>query len=396
MAELQDGLPRFASALSQHPIPAHAVGEAAGEVIEALDGESPDLLVCFASPDFVGAMDDIVRALAVVLEPDVMIGMNARSIVGNAREIEDGPALALFAAAIPDARLHAVSLDALSAPDGDTLSGWPALDGDPATLLLLTDPFSFPADTFLRRLEQDRPEVRVIGGVASAARGPGGNRLVLHDRKRAPGIPRDEWIQARGAVGVVLEGVPVTTVVSQGCRPIGVPFVVTKRHHNLIEELAGVPALTRLQECVEAATEDDRALMRAGLQLGVVVDEHQSEFARDDFLVRAVLGADHESGSIAVGDTVEVGQTVQFHVRDAAAADEDLRALLGEVDASAALLFTCTGRGQQFFGVPDHDAALVDQIVGPLPVAGAFCEGELGPIGGRNSLHTFTASLALF
>ena len=127
----------------------------------------------------------------------------------------------------------------------------------------------------------------------------------------------------------------------------------------------------------------------------MVVDEHRPEFGRGDFLVRGVLGADPDNGALAVGDHVEVGQTVQFHVRDAAAADEDLRALLAGTDAAGALLFTCNGRGRAFFGVPDHDAALLDRLLGPLPSAGAFCAGEFGPVGGRNFLHSYTASVAL-
>jgi small ligand-binding sensory domain FIST len=83
-------------------------------------------------------------------------------------------------------------------------------------------------------------------------------------------------------------------------------------------------------------------------------------------------------------------------VRDAAAADEDLREMLSGVEAAATLLFTCNGRGRQLFGMPDHDAGVVDQLLGPLPIAGAFCAGEIGPVGGRNYLHGFTASIALF
>jgi small ligand-binding sensory domain FIST len=136
--------------------------------------------------------------------------------------------------------------------------------------------------------------------------------------------------------------------------------------------------------------------MRAGLHLGIVVDEHRVDFERGDFLVRNVLGGDSETGAIVVGDDIEVGQTVQFHVRDAAAADEDLREMLAGEEAQAALLFTCNGRGRRFFGEPDHDAGVVDQLLGPLPIAGAFCAGEIGPVGGRTFLHGFTASLALF
>ena len=393
---------RYASALSEHPIPANAVGEAAGEIIEAFGGDDPDLVFCFASPDFVGAMEDIAFALGNLLEPRVLLGMTTVSVVGGAREVEHGPGLSLFAASLPDVELTPVSFGLQRTPDGDTITGWPDLEGDPATLLLLADPFTFPIDGFLRRLDEDRPGVRVIGGAASAARGPGGNRLVLGESPRVGGgrppvAPETGPVATSGAVGVFLDGVAVRSVVSQGCRPVGSPYTVTRSDRNYVEELGGVPALTRLQDCAEEATEEDRALMRAGVHLGVVVDEHKVEFDRGDFLVRNVLGADQKTGSIAVGDEIAVGQTVQFHVRDAAAADEDLRELLADVDpAAAALLFTCNGRGQAFFGVPDHDAGVVDQLLGPLPTAGAFCAGEIGPVGGRNFLHTYTASLALF
>jgi small ligand-binding sensory domain FIST len=361
------------------------VGEVAGEVLETFGGDEPDLLVLFASPHFVGAVDDLTFALANLLEPRVMLGMTAVGVVGGAHEVEDAPGVAVFAASCPDARLTPVALDVERTPDGAAITGWPDLDGDPSTLLLLADPFSFPLDGFLARLRDDRPDLQVIGGAASAARGPGGNRLVLDGR-----------LTATGAVGVFLDGLPVRAVVSQGCRPVGSPYVVTRGEGNRIHELAGRAAIDRVQDTAAIASEEDRALMRAGLHLGIVVDEHRVDFQRGDFLVRNVLGGDPETGAVVVGDEVAVGQTVQFHVRDAAAADEDLREMLAGEDASAALLFTCNGRGARFFGEPDHDAAVVDQLLGPLPVAGAFCAGEVGPVGGRTFLHGFTASLALF
>ena len=376
---------RFSSAMSQHPVAAHAVGECAGEIMESLGGEDPDLVVCFASPHFLGTFDDVVHALRQLLDPGVLIGATAVSIIGGAHEIEEQPAISVFAARLPGARVTPVGLRLESTPDGDAVVGWPDLDHEPTALLLLADPFSFPVDAFLRRLDEDRPGLAVIGGLASAAARPGGNRLAL-----------DGDVTGDGAVGVLLDGADVRTIVSQGCRPVGRPFVVTRGERNFVEELGGQPALRRLQDCVTEMTEDDRALMRAGLHIGLVVDEHKPDFGRGDFLVRGVLGADQQSGSIAVGDHVTVGQTVQFHVRDAGAADEDLRALLAGAEAEAALLFTCNGRGRHLFGVPDHDAGVVEALLGPIPVAGAFCAGEIGPVGGRNFLHGFTASLALF
>jgi len=376
----------FASALSQHPIATQAVGEVGGEILEQLGGEGCDLAVCFASTHHVGAFEDMAPALRSVLQPRVLIGGTAVAVVGGPHEVEETPALSVFAARMDGAELTPVTLRIQETPDGPALTGWPSLDRPPGSLLLFADPFTFPVDAFLQRVNRDLPGLQIIGGLASAAGSPGGNRLVLDDR-----------VVEEGAVGVFVDGgIEVRTLVSQGCRPIGRPYVVTAATQNLVEELAGKPAVERLQELAAAATPEERELLRGGLHVGLVVDEHKAEFGRGDFLVRNLLGADESSGALAVGESVSVGQTVQFHVRDAGAADEDLKELLSTADADAALLFTCNGRGRHLFAVPDHDAGLVEKLLGPIPLAGAFCAGEIGPVGGRNFLHGFTASLALF
>jgi small ligand-binding sensory domain FIST len=379
---------RYAAALSEHPVPAHAVGEVAGEVLEALGGEDPDLVVVFASPHFVGALDDVTAALASLLSPRVAFGASAIAVIGGDQEVEHGPALSVFAARMADATITPIRLTAARDVDGMVLDGLPDAGDTPGTLLLVADPFTFPLDGALRALEEVSPHVQVVGGAASAAAGPGGNRLLL-----------DGEVYQQGAVGVLLQNAPVRSVVSQGCRPVGTPLTITRADGTLLERLAGADALERLQECAADASDEDRYLMGMGLQLGIVVDEHQLDFGPGDFLVRAVLGADPSNGSLRIGDVVEVGQTVQFHVRDASAADDDLRAVLAGVDSSearGALVFSCNGRGEQFFGLPSHDAGVIDQLLGPLPTAGMFCAGEVGPVGGRSFVHTFTASMALF
>lgn len=377
---------RYAAALSLHPTPVEAAGEVAGELIERLEGEPPDLVVCFASPHHAGAFEDVTGALRKLLEPEVFVGCTAIAVAGGGIEVENGPGLSVFAARFGAGRVSGVALDAIQTEDGVEISGWP--DELPArgTLLMLADPFSFPVTDFLRLCNAQVPELTVIGGCASAAPRPGGNRIVLDDR-----------IMTSGAVAVMCsDDVPVRAVVSQGCRPIGKPLTITSAERNLVHELAGRPAMARLQEIVDAATENDRALMREGLHLGIVVDEHRLDFERGDFLVRNLLGADQSTGSLAVGEVVGVGQTVQFHVRDAQAADEDLRLLLGGVAGGGALMFTCNGRGTHMFSEPSHDAAVVSELLDSAPLSGAFCAGEIGPIGGRNFFHGFTASIAVF
>ena len=181
------------------------------------------------------------------------------------------------------------------------------------------------------------------------------------------------------------------------------PTPITRADGHLIFEIGGRPPLARLRELATALPRREQELLAQGAHLGMVIDEYQAEPRQGDFLIRGIAGADPESGAIAVGEEVEVGQTVQFHVRDAHSADVDLRrtlereaAALGSRQAAGALLFTCTGRGSRMFSEPDHDTGLLTKMLGQIPVAGFFCDGELGPVGGQNFLHTFTASIALF
>jgi small ligand-binding sensory domain FIST len=377
---------RYATALSLHPTPVEAVGEVAGEILERFEGGRPDLLVCFGSPHHVGAFEDVAGGLAKLLEPEAMIGTTAVAVAGDGREIEDRPAFSAFAADFGAADVHTFSLEALETDDGFAILGWPDRAPARGTLLLLADPFSFPVADFLRLVNAQVPNLTVVGGLASAAAGTGGNRLV-----------NSATVTATGAVAVLCsEDISIRPVVSQGCRPLGQPFTITRAERNLLYELGGKPAMQRLQDLVLATDDAERELMRKGLHLGIVVDEHRVDLARGDFLVRNLLGVDKQTGALAVGDRLEVGQTVQFQVRDAAAADEDLRVLLEPVEGDAALLFTCNGRGTHLFGTPDHDAALVHELLGRVPLAGAFCAGEIGPVGRKNFLHGFTASVAVF
>ncbi|MBW3546682.1 MAG: FIST C-terminal domain-containing protein [Actinobacteria bacterium] len=376
----------FAAALSQHPLATHAVGEVTGQVLDKV-GKAPELAVLFVSAAHTGAMEDIAAAVRSILLPEVLVGCTAASVVGGAREVEDQPAISLWAGTMSS--VAPLRLTAEQVGDQVAVRGFPTADGLPAdgrALLVLADPFTFPVDSFLSGLrDQVGVDLPVVGGLASAARGPGGNRLVLGDE-----------VLSDGAVGVILGGVEVSTVVSQGCRPVGDPMIVTRGERQVIYELAGRPALDRVQELVQSLGPDDLQLAQQGLHVGRVIDERKVDYGRGDFLIRNVLGADREVKAVAVGDEIDVGDTVQFQVRDAHTADEDLRHLMATCDADAALLFTCNGRGSHLFAVADHDAAIVSSAIADGPVAGMSCAGEIGPVGGRSFLHGFTASVVLF
>jgi small ligand-binding sensory domain FIST len=379
----------FASALSVHPDPVEATGEVAGRLLEQI-GTGADLAVLFCSPHHLEAVGEIASAVRALLSPTVLVGATGIAVVGGAREVEDDPAVALWAGRLA-APPRPVRVTAARTPSGVALGGLSADTCGPGeVLVLLADPFSLPIDDVVAMLGQLDPPVVVVGGAASAARGPGGNRLVL-----------DGEVATDGAVGVVLPAAVATAlVVSQGCRPVGDPMIVTAADRNRLLALAGRPALDRLEALARAADPDERTRLAEGLHLGIAVDEHRATFGRGDFLVRNLIGVDQTSGALVTTEEVPVGTTVQFQVRDADAADDDLRALLAEASAGGladgALLFTCNGRGQRLFGEPDHDAEAVAEALRSDALAGMFCAGEIGPVDDRSFVHGFTASVVLF
>ena len=393
----------YGAGLSTEPDLREAVAESVEQAAASLEGRTPDLAVVFASHRYGDGRETVGAEVLAASGAGRVIGCIGESIVGSGREVEDQPSVSVFLASLPEAELIGFSLQAeidLEAQTA-TITGLPDMlleAGEEAwkdgALLFLGDPTTFPVDQLLEHLGEHCPGLRVFGGMASGALRTGDVRLFLQ-----------EETAHHGAVALWLGGVPVRHVTSQGCRPIGPPMVVTACELNVVQALAGKSAMEKLREIYQECEGEDRALLEnasrsGGLHIGIVVDEHISQPDRGDFLVRAVLGSDPKTGSLVVGDLVRRGRTVRFHVRDPDAADEDLRELLARAwsvrPARGALLFTCNGRGTRFFPTPNHDAGLVEEQGGAIPVAGFFAAGELGPVGPRNFLHGYTASLALF
>jgi small ligand-binding sensory domain FIST len=374
-----------------------AAVEAADRARAGLDA-SCDLAVVFASGQHLGMAKWLLSEVHDRLEPRALIGCGAGGTVAAGRELEDTPGVVVWGASLPGAVLQTMHVTAERDAEGFRLLGLPEslteLPDDEAdideSIIALCDPFSFPAEELLATLERTRPHVPVLGGLASASFA-GGAMLM-----------RDGEVHTDGAVAVRLRGAEVLPCVSQGAGPVGPEMTITRAEANVIGQLAGKPAMERLGEVIASLPEDERELAASGVLIGLVIDENRPEYERGDFLVRPIIGADRESGAIAIGETVRVGQTVRLHVRDAALADEDLREALrvqaqalGSDGAAGALLFTCNGRGSHMFEVPDHDAAAVEDSLGAA-TAGFFCAGEIGPVGGRNFLHGFTATMAVF
>jgi small ligand-binding sensory domain FIST len=373
--------------------------EAAAEAADrARAGLEPpcDLAVVFASGQHLGMAKWLLSEIHDRLEPRALIGCGAGGTVAGGSEFEDAPAVVVWTASMPGAELETLHVTAERDAEGFRLLGIPeSLAGErepqpDESLIALCDPFSFPAEELLAALERARPQMPVLGGLASASFAGGAVLL------------RDGDVHTDGAVGVRLRGVQLLPCVSQGAGPVGPEMTITRAEANVIGELAGKPAMERLGEVIASLPERERDLAASGVLIGLVIDENRPEYVRGDFLVRPIIGADRESGAIAIGEPVRVGQTVRLQVRDAASADEDLRQALraqaqalGSDGAAGALMFTCNGRGSHMFEIPNHDASALEDALG-APAAGFFCAGEIGPVGGRNFLHGFTATMAVF
>lgn len=384
---------RFASAVSAHPVTQVALGEVLGEVLEQ-HGTSPDLAVVTFTDAHVPHAHHIAATVNSLLAPRALVGTSAVGVLGRGEGRENEPGFTLWTGSFDGTTdvVEHVDLRVDRSSGGVSVSG--VEDERLASadaLILFTEPWTFPLAGMLTHLSRHHPHLRVLGGVASAGHGSGQNRLIAGPHTRDS-----------GAVGVLVpHGVLTATVVSQGCRPIGQPWTVTAAHGNVIEQLGGLPALGRLRDVMSSASPVDRALAVAGLHCGLLADDRRLDPDRGDFLVRGVVGIDESNGTVSIGAEVTVGMVVQFHVRDAATAGNDLAERLRDalsIDPTrehGALVFTCNGRGRSMFDTPHHDAAIVHHVVGPH-ATGLMCAGEIGPVAGRTQLHGFTASVAVF
>jgi small ligand-binding sensory domain FIST len=380
---------RWASTIATAARLEDAAREACETVAEDLGADAPDLVVAFVTDHHAAHFGRLQQTIADTFPGALLFGCTAGGAIGGGAEVEHEAALSLTAAALPGVTLTPFHLD------GDPASWKKAIqvapEDDPA-FITLPCPLTCAVEDLVGWMDQRWPAAVKVGGLASGGmltRGPARNTLFLGD-KRYPG----------GAVGLALTGdVAVDTVVAQGCRPVGTPLFVTRAVRNIAVELDGQPALRALEALHAELPDDDRALLRHSLFIGLGMRECQPSYRRGDFLVRNLVGVDPESGSIAVGAPLQTGMVVQFQLRDAATSAQDLAEMLGQhehVTPSGALLFSCVGRGRLLYGCANHDSDLFRQVMGPVPLGGFFCNGEIGPVQRRTFIHGQTSSFALF
>ena len=386
---------KWATAVSTAPELESAIGRAALEVQEQLRGATPDLALVFITEHYRNAYHRLPELLAPRLGKPALIGCSAGGVIGGGHELEGEPGLALTAAVLPGVQVqpfHLAEFNPVPTPLNAKL-GLQVLRGGSASLILLGDPFTSDMEQLLPVLDQEFPGSQKVGGLASGTAGRGETALFL-----------GEQVLHAGVVGVALWGnLQMGTIVAQGCRGVGDPLFVTRADEHRIRELDGKAPAEVLEALFQKMPPGDRQLARSSLFLGVAAPHSGTRLGAGDFLIRNIVGLEQDSGALVVAANVREHMVVQFHLRDAEASRADLETMLSrftrETEAeqhAGALLFSCLGRGRGLYGEPDHDSRQFRRHLSDVPLAGFFCNGEIGPVQGMTSLHGYTSAFALF
>lgn len=340
------------------------------------------LALVFVSPDFRPHLKEFIEILQLDGHARQVIGCSADGFIGTGQEDEDANGFSILFLNLPQGSVETWVIDEnFQIPkDRPSTGGW----------IVLGNPLRLNAQALLEDMNRIYPGVPVYGGLATG----GWDSDTLFTFHHEAGL-----IDSAG-VAVHLPDVVMQGIVSQGCQPIGEPYTITRVEKDVVLGVGGRRAYDVLVETFENLPEDDRKVARGNIMAGLAASEYRDDFQRGDFLVRNIIGGDPKTGALKLGAIPRVGQTIQFQLREKDAADEDLRvrseALRGhEGEPLAMLCFSCGGRGQNLFNVPNHDAGILQDTFGPVPVAGFFCNGEFGPVAGVNFLHGYTAAVAV-
>lgn len=357
----------------------------------------PGLGLVFMSPRYFTHAKQVLEILRVHAQVPLLAGCSSQGLIVGEQEVEQDAGITLGLYCLPGANLKGFHFTQEQVEQADGPGYWrveTAVEtGQTNGWLVFIDPFHLDSEIWLRTWNEAFAPLPVVGGLASGDPGDQRTQVYLNGE-----------VFEEGGVAVSFGGdVRLATVTSQGCTPIGETWTLTKVDANIIHEIGNRPAYQVLAETFNSLPAEEQKTARGNLFIGLVVNEYLEDFHRGDFLIRNLLGADPNSGSIAVGALPRAGQTIQFQRQSASAATEDMKELLtrarnriGNSPVYGGCLCCCNGRGKHMFGVANHDAQMVQQRLGPLGLAGFFCNGEIGPVGEKNFLHGYTASLALF
>ena len=332
---------KWVSAISTSVSLETAIEEVAKQIKTQL-GIQPDLALVFVSVAFASEYARLLPLLEARLPGAHIVGCSGSGVIGMEAdgfplEIEEGPALSITAACLPNVHITSFHFTAADLPDLDRPpEAWSILIGvapsaNPS-FVILADPFSSGTRELLQGMDYAYPEATKVGGLSG-----------VDSFSRHSGLFCKGELHREGMIGIALSGeIVMEAIVAQGCRPIGDLYRVSEGDRNIMlklepDSVEGRPAadadtaqtpLEILQNIFQSMDEEERELAQNALFIGVAQSGFKPSLTRRDFLIRNLVGVDPRNGAIAVADKIRPGMRIQFHRRDAQTSEEDLEALL--------------------------------------------------------------------
>tara|TARA_Y100000590_G_C15678156_1_gene998784 strand:- start:511 stop:1698 length:1188 start_codon:yes stop_codon:yes gene_type:complete len=362
------------------------------------DSNIQTLCIVFVSSHHKNNYHLIPKIIMKKINPDILIGCSGTGVIGNGIELEDQPGISIAYAELKNETIKPFYLETKDLPDSDAPPNtWEQKLNIPIekcnAILLLSDPFTFNTDQLLSGLDYAYPNAIKSGGLISGGKKNGDNAIFLNNK-----------IYNSGAVGISFSGnTKFEILVSKGCKPIGNPMVVTKCEDNVIMELDNnKKPLDIIEDLYKKNDYRNKYLIRNSLQMGIIMDRIGSISPKENYLIRNILGASEIDGCIEVGEFINEGQIVQFHVKDSETANEELNQLIKNRNSDiknnppeSVLMFSCLARGNYLFNEYNHETNIVKKIIKNIPITGFFSNGEINQIGDQTFLNGYTSSFTI-
>ena len=218
--------------------------------------------------------------------------------------------------------------------------------------------------------------------------------------------PFKVWSSGRvsdtGRAEVVIDGASYAITASQGVRALTSPIEVAEVHGYDIMRLGNYPALNVLVKSLPAGVREMERIPLHLIMGGVTFGDPTTAIRDGRYRLNHIVSANLKDQSITLSYPLSQGERLFWAMRDALAAERDLRQTINEAgnklgaEPDFALMFPCMGRGPNFYGNRDRDLELMQARFPGLPIIGIYGNGEIGPLDENNHLYQYSAIIGLF
>lgn len=381
--------------------------EALGSIRTENDGFTLGFL--YVTDDLVPELENILSLFRSILGIRHWTGAAGPVICGTGCEYHDAPAISAMIGRFKEDDFRVfppVNLDSVRV--FEPLQPWIERQS-PFLALVHGDPETDPDPAHAIPSVASETGAFLAGGLVSARNG---------------GCQIADQIVSGGLSGVLFGGgVRAVTMKAQGCAPLSRPHKITRREENVIRELDGRRALDVLTDDLKAFARacgseseqeafppagDDRIMVKNALPALPPAGEIHAAFPvtgsddPKDYMVRPILGIDPDEGAVLVRYAPSAAEMMGFVRRDRDTARIDLSKNLlalrervirqeGAFRPKGGIFISCKARAAAD-DPAKSEAELVQEILGDVPLAGFYADGEIS----HHRLYGYTSVLILF